>query len=349
MAFDDTNVPVIVTVDSSQLKEMIKDFDGSVEATKRLDAATASVKNQFDSQRKAIIAVNQAQRVNNIQIIESLRLVRTFTATFSSLNQVYQTLLLRQIATTQSTVAQDEAFERITGKTANLVNALDILGPANEDVKSGFDNLIDSADNLNSNQLTDLIANLDSLKDNSKLSADEQVFLNNELESLKKILEETKLKEKQKEFEDFFGIFTSLATAGGSIGTLALNLAKFGPELTALAGTLARFKPEIAIIVLLLFGPEVAKELGLLQTAGENDITSKSALDDLNSVIQGKGIPGAPDFFNAGRGAFNPNSPEAIQNFFNIEKIEISNEADLYRWAEKIVELQKQNQSKGVK
>lgn len=349
MAFDDTNIPIVVKTDTSQLRQMITDFKGTREEIDRLSAATANVKEQYDAQRKAISAFNQAQRINNFEIIESLRLVRSFTSVFRDLNQVYSTVILKQIATTQTTVAQRQAFERITDDVDNVVNALDILGPKNDDVKKAFDDLITKADSLNSTQLAQLIENFQSAGDKAKFSAEEQAEFNRELQKLKDLLEETKVKEKQKEFEDFFGLFTQASLAAGSVGTFALNLAKFGPQLTALAGTLSRFAPEIAIIIVLLFGPEVAKQLGLLQTTGENDLPNVDTIKDVLSGFEesrGKGAPNLGDVGNFFSRLGDPNNKPHIT--FNIDKVALNNEQDLYNFAQKVVTMMKQEDSKKV-
>lgn len=351
MAFDDTKLPVKVTTDTTDLKQLIRDFDGSTEAAKRLEEATARVKTQYDAQRKAISAFNQAQRINNFEVIQALRLVRSFSSAFSSLNQVYQTLILRQISATQTSVAQNEAFERIIDTTDNIVNALDILGEGNEEVDSALSSLITKADSLNSKQLAELIANYESAGNKANFTAGEQAKFNETLDKLKKLLEETKLEEKQKEFEDFFGVFTAAGTAVGSIGTLALNLAKLGPQLASAAGFISRFKPELAIIIVLLFGKDVAVQLGLLQTAGDGeDLTNKTDLiQDLSNALNGKGVEGAPtlgdpsSFF--GRIGDPHNKPISI----NVEKIELTSDADLYKWAEIVYNKFKQEDSKRLR
>lgn len=224
MAFEDLQVPVSVKVDSAELKRLISEFDGTTEAAQKLEAQTLKVKSAIDSQRQAISVYNQANRVQNFEIIQSLRLVRSFTSVFSNLNQVYQTLLLRQISTTQTTVAQREALERLTEKSDNVVNALSILGEENEDVKDAFDGIIDSADDLSSEALQKYIDSLEETASKTKLTKQQQEFLNGEIKKLKEILEETKLEEEQKKWNDFFGIFTTGATAVGSVGTALLNL-----------------------------------------------------------------------------------------------------------------------------
>lgn len=350
MAFDDTNIPVVVKTDTTQLRQMISDFKGTREEIEKLGQATASVKEKYDAQRQAITAYNQAQRINNFEIIESLRLVRSFTSVFRDLNQVYSTLILKQISSTQTTVAQRQAFDRVTDAAENIVNALDILGPANDEVKQAFDDLITKADGLNSTQLAELITNFETAGNKAKFSADEQAKFNEELQKLKDLLEETKMKEKQKELEDFFGLFTQASLAAGSIGTFALNLAKFGPQLTALAGTLSRFAPEIAIIIVLLFGPEVAKQLGLLQTTGESDLPNIDAIKDITSGFSESRQNGAPNLGNIGNffeRLGDPNTKPQI--VFNIDNVALSNEQDIYNFATKVTNMINQEKSKKVR
>lgn len=347
MSFEDVEIPVKVTYDSADLKRLIKDFDGSTEAAERLRDATKQVKLSIDSQARAIGAFNQSQRINNFQMVESLRLLRTFTSTFSSLNQVYQTILLKQISHNTQSIKQSEAYERIKGQTTNLVNALDILGASNADVKAGFEDLFDSADNLDSTQIETLITTLETLKTSGNLSTEELAFLNAEISKLKKLLDETKLEEKNKEFQDFFGTFTTAATAAGSLGTFALQMTKFAPALRGAVSILARFAPEIALIIVLLYGKDVAIQLGLLQMTGEEDLTDMP-LDKLKEQNMTH-VGDSKSFFDRiGNPQDAPYTNSGITNTFNIEKVDLTTEADLYKWADRITELQNQKRGQGI-
>lgn len=215
-----------MTANTADLRRLITEFDGSAEAAKRLEAATNDVRTSIDGQQKAILAFNQANRVQNFQIIESLRLVRSVTSTFSALNQVYQTLVLRQIASTQTTVAQQQAFEGAERFVKSLVRGLDIAGPMNEEVLQGFDDMIAKADQLSSDQLQKLIETYVTIGDEANLSGEELALFNKNLEKLNQLLAEQKTEEAAKQFENLFGVIAAGGTAVGVLGQLALNLAK---------------------------------------------------------------------------------------------------------------------------
>lgn len=242
------------------MRRLITEFDGSAEAAKRLQDATDGVRTSIDTQQRAILAYNQATRVQNFQLIESLRLVRSVTSTFSSLNQVYQTLVLRQIASTQTTVAQQQAFEGVERFTKNLVNALDILGPANEEVLQGFEDLISKADQLSSDQIQKLIDAYIKTGQEANLSGAELEAFNKNLEKLKQLLEETETEESTKQFNDLFGAIAAGGTAVGVLGQLALNLSKVEAVAKLFRGG-APAGAGLAGLVLLL--PELLRLLGL--------------------------------------------------------------------------------------
>lgn len=273
MAFEDVEVPVSVKVESAELRRLITEFDGTTESAARLEAQTLKVKSAIDSQRQAIGAFNQANRVQNFQAIESLRLLRSVTSTFSALNQVYQTLALRQIAATQTTVAQQQAFEGTTRFARNLVNGLSILGSENEDVKSGIEDFIAKADQLSSDQIQKLIDAYISAGKEANLSGKELETFNLTLEKLNKLLEETKSEEAKREFESLFGAITAGGTAIGVLGQLALNLSKVEAVMKLFApGTKAALGG--AAIVSLLAIPSVLEALGLERNT-ESPITGQ--------------------------------------------------------------------------
>jgi len=224
LAFEDTVLPIKVTTDTAQLKQLIRDFDGSTEAAEKLKAATNDVNESVNTQKRAIIAVNSATRVQQFQYIEGLRLLRSTTSLFANLNSVYQTTILRQIAATQTTVAQQQAFEGVIRFAGNYVNALGILGPANEEVKAGLDDLISRADSLDSKGIETLIEAFIRAGSEANLSGEGLVKFNEGLALLKKLLEETKLEEKNKEFENFLGTMLQLGQTAGALGTFATAL-----------------------------------------------------------------------------------------------------------------------------
>lgn len=276
---DDINVGLKVTADTSQLKAALRDFDDTEESLKRLKDATTSLKGGIDDQVRAIRVLNQANRVQNYELLQGIRVLRSVVSVARDLNQVYQTLILRNIDATTTTVAQKESYEGARDAVERFIKMLDTFGAANDDVNKVWKDLIGNADDLTTKQLKNLIEAYRQAGESASLSADEQEKFNDGLASLQQLLKDTEFQENQKKFEDFFGGVTTAALAAGSVGTFALNLGKYKEEIATLVTTIGRFKPEITIIMILLFGMPVARELGLIQTAGGGE--EKTELDKI--------------------------------------------------------------------
>jgi hypothetical protein len=327
-------------VESAELRRLITEFDGTTESAERLEAQTLKVKTATDAQSKAILAVNQSNRVQNFQIIESLRLVRTFTSAFSNLNQVYQTLLLRQISTTQSTLAQDQAFEKLSAQSAKVFRALNIFGPQNEEVKAGFDSIIDST-NLTTDALEKTKKEWELYRDTMGLSADKIEFANEQIEKLNRAIEESKLKDKQKEFEDFFGIIAAGGTAVGTMGQLALSLSATATGVRALNLALASSPYILAFFAAL----EVLNQAGIIDTPS------------ITSLITGKTHKEIRDAPGIGSVDIESRFPNGVQPRGTLEKTEINlyvdklstdGSVDLSQWLQKAYEQAKIEESKKV-
>ncbi|GEM_PF-4898363 len=268
MPENDINVNYIIRANTDELRKAVKDFDGSAEAVKRLDIATKNLRDSTQSQSSAIAALNKANRVQHFQLMEGIRTIRSFTSVARDLNQVYQTLILQNIDATQTTIAQRLAFNDLSDSLTNLGNAFDIVGDTSE-VQQGFDEMIKKADSLSSDAIQDLIDQAEKMKASMTLSPEDLAKWNEFIANLKELKNQTITEEEAKRWEDFFGTFTNAALAAGGVSQLAANLGKYKTEIMGLIGFVGRFKPEIAIIVLLLFGESAARELGLLQTAGD--------------------------------------------------------------------------------
>lgn len=334
MSFEDIGVPVTVKVDSAELKQLIKDFDGSAEAGKRLQDATESVKNSFSAQAGAIRAVNQINRVNNFQMIETLRLVRSATSLFSNLNSVYQTLILRQIANTQTTVAQREAFEKVAGSVPDIVNALAIFGSKNQEVQDGLDGLNTSLQNMSSESIQKLIDQWKGAEAGANLSGDALAAYNKELKTMQDILAEVKLKEKQKEFQEFFGNFINIAQTATGLGTFAIALNATATGAKALNLALA----SSPYILAFLAGIEVLNDFGIIDTPSPSSIlTGETAQERRNR----KGI--TPEMVAAQNAKF---GETVINNYFNIPSMTLNHDADIEKFAGILTEKQKLEFSK---
>lgn len=319
---EDISVGLRVQADTAELKQAIKDFrDGKI-AVDELQAATEKTKASIVDQRRAISTLSGAQRLQNFQLLEVIRTVRTASTLFFQLNQVLQTNILSNIQQNQVTIAQREAFRDLIGETDDLVRALDILGPANADVEKAFDRLIQKADDLNSDQIKTLITRLEKVKESGGLSAEELQFLNGQLQTMQDLLQETLKEEEQKKFDDFFDLFIKLGATIGPLSVFVLKLEQmFGilTKLSPLAGTLARGG---GIAGLILFLSQLAGG----QTAGEKNLPSGF------DVLKEPPPSGGPSDF------FNRLGPPGQGVTISGNTIVLNNEADLLRWAQKIID-----------
>lgn len=270
MSFSGANIPIRTRVDTTELKAAISEFDGSTEALKRLKDATKDVKDESKDLVGAISTLNRANRANNFEMLEAMRTIRSFTSLARDLNQVWQSITLRNIEGTQQTVAQRQAFQDLKGDLDNLGNALSIFGP-NGEVKQGFSDFVSAADDLSSVQLQGLIDQAESLKTTLKLTPEQMTALDDFIQKLKDLKKETISDEDKKKWEDYFGVFTNASLAAGGVAQVAAQLGNHKEALATLIRFVAANQPEIAIIVLLLFGKDAAEALGLLQYAGDSE------------------------------------------------------------------------------
>lgn len=217
---------------------MVSEFDGSTESIKNLETATKDVKTQFDAQRKAITALNTANRVQNFELIQGLRLLRSFSSMTMNLNSILQTSILRGIEQNQTTVAQRQAYKDLLSTMGDLVNATGILGSGNLKVQAGWKDMIANADSLNSNQLTTMIKNLKALAASGKLSGDDLAYLNEQIALLEEVLAEQNIEESTKQWNDFFGAFVQVASVAANVGLFTAALEKQYGVLSKLKGIL---------------------------------------------------------------------------------------------------------------
>lgn len=352
MVFEDVEIPVSVKVDASELKQLIKDFDGSADAAKRLEAATDSVKSQFSAQRQAIMAVNQANRINNFQLMESLRLIRSATSLFSNLNSVYQTLLLRQISTTQTTVAQREAFEKVAGSVPDIVNALSILGSKNIDVQGGIDGLNTSLQSMSSDSIQKLIDQWKAAGEGADLSGDSLIAFNKELTTMTEILKEVKLKEKQKEFNDFFGSFLNIAQTATGLGTFAIALKSTATGVKLLNAAFLASPYVIAFLAAVaaidIAGQSVTGTSIIKETERSMGIENPQSLQEKMGIHPATGgLTGMDDYdkyiTDSGWG-------KQVNITLNVDKLKVDDTgADLGGWLEKAHEYSEQKKSQRIR
>lgn len=304
--FSDIGVNVKVKADTKELRAAIKDFDGTAESIERLKTATASVKQNVDVQAKAVAALRREERVRNFETLEGIRVLRSFSSLASNLNQIYQTLILKQIQQNQVTTQQKEAFRQLNDKTDNLVNALDILGPKNQEVKKGFDDLISSASDLSSKDLQTLINKLELLKSTGKLSTEEMGYLNEKIKTLKEVMKDAIQKEDAQRIQDVFGTLITASGAASQLGTFAVNLRKDKEALSGMVSFVKGAAPELAIIMTLLYGKETAEALGLIKYAGGGGDTFGGKIPAEEDIIANQDKIQVPDISSRfGEGAIN--------------------------------------------
>lgn len=229
-------IEIKAKTDLSELRTAITEFDGSTDAVNRLKAATQDLKGQIGTQTAAIRTLHQAQRVQNFEMLEGVRVMRSVHSLALDLNQVYQTQILRQIQNAQQTMQQQEAYDSLKGEIANVVNGLSVLGEKNTEVISAFQKVESEAKNLNSTQLTDIISQIENLKNSTKLTPEELKALNELEDHLKTIRDNTLKKEDAQNVSDFFGSFTQITTVGSSVGIFASQIKNLKAEITGLSG-----------------------------------------------------------------------------------------------------------------
>jgi len=295
MSFRGAEIRVRVTADIAQLKEMIKDFKEGKISAEQLAKASDDVKGRIKEQSVAYSTLTRAQRIQNFETLQLLRTFRSATSLFSDLNQVYQTLQLRQIAANQSTFAQREAFKRLQDDIPNLLQHLQVLGANNTEVVKSFEDLIDNVEGLSTSDLKKVIEDIQDAAFSGKFVGEDLDVLVEALGKMKEILKEKEFKDSQKSLEDFFGIFAAGGTAIASIGTFAVNMQRAGVSISSLTTILKNAKAAgvLGIILALLFGPEINKEIP--QAGGDKNT--------LNPDFTPKGIedfPGIQSRFGSG-------------------------------------------------
>ncbi|MBI5697134.1 MAG: hypothetical protein HZC29_01225 [Thaumarchaeota archaeon] len=205
------NVTVAVKGNTQQLKQLLADFRAGKVGAQELKRATDDLKTSVSGQATALRALNQANRVQNYQLYESMRTLRGLNAVFGDATQLAQLFYLRSINATGTTVAQKQAFEDLESSGRRLISMLDTLGSENGDVEKGFSTFIKSIDDLSSKDLETLIDNMIDWAAAADLSADEQKTFNEQIDKMKQQLKETKLEEQTKQFTDFFAAFSGIA------------------------------------------------------------------------------------------------------------------------------------------
>ena len=322
MSFDDIEAKFHVRYDPAALRQAIKDFREGKMTLQELQNVTKTFKENVRDEARAISTLRAAHRLQNFQLTETLRTVRSATSLFGSLNSVIQTGILKQIEGNQVSIAQREAFRGLLSTTDDLVRQLDILGPANVNVENAFKNLIRNADDLNSEQLEKLIKHLENLKNQGNLSAGELEFLNGQISILRDLVIETIDEEKKKQWDDFFALFAQIGLTASAFGTFVLKLEQ-------MHGVLTKLKPILPTLGKVL-GPVGAglfiADLAGSQTAGDAHLPS--GLDVLKTPAPSGGLD---DFF-ARLG------PPGNNIHINMEKVELNSDLDVFQWAERVAQ-----------
>lgn len=363
------NVTVAVRGNTAQLKQLLADFRAGKIGAQELKKATDDLKTSVTGQAQALRALNQANRVQNFQTFEMLRTMRNLNSLFMDFNQVAQTFILRNIDGTTQTVAQRQAFEDLQTSGRQLISMLDTLGSENGDVQKGFSNFVKNLDNLSSGDLKDLIGDFKEWGKQANLSASEQEKFNETLEKMNDQLKETELKEKTKQFTDFFTAFAGIAGLATSMGTFiahlkTLNLLK-NPQPTTTPTTVPGTTPSgtttptpikpgpgqagkapggtgfggpgaIGAISIAALVIQVLDFLGLAPKGGKAPDTSFKTLDELTKFLE-----------NFGKTPTAAAEPVTINN--NFGNITLANDVDLERFTGSLTKIMQDEMSKKAK
>jgi hypothetical protein len=233
-------VEIKAHADTSELRSAIADFDGSTDAVNRLQSATQQLKSNVGDQSRAIRALGQANRVNNFEMLEGIRVMRSVHSLAVDLNQVYQTQILRQIQASQEAIKQQETFSTLSTEIKNVINGLSVLGESNTDVVNAFQQIENEAGNLNSTNLSLIITQIDNLKKSTKLTPDELAALNQLEDHLKTIRDNTIKAEDAQNVANYIGSFAQILTVASSVGIFAANLKNLRGEISSITARLSQ-------------------------------------------------------------------------------------------------------------
>jgi hypothetical protein len=268
----------------------------------RLKDATKDVKSQIVDQNQAIRTLHQAYRDNNFQLLENIRVLRSFHSLAVDINQVIQTQILQSIQNTQKQMQQEQVYSDLAKEITNVTSALNVLGGGNTEVQSAFDDIASKADQLSSTDIQKLIDQIELLKKTTNLTPDELAALDSFETKLQAIEKLNLQKEQVQQWQNFMTTFSTAALTASSVGNLAAQLKLSQSALSGLMGVVSASLPEITIIILLLFGKDVATQLGLLQDTGDFAI-NKVKMEDINPAT---GKPFNIQDFKAGPGGIVP-------------------------------------------
>lgn len=346
MSTDDISVGLKVRAETQQLRETVALFKEGKASLQDLQSQTKTLKNDTKDLNDAYRQVSRGQRIQTFELSQTIRIVRSATSLFSSLNSVFQTLYLRQIATNQRTTEQREAFEKVSKVVANFGDNLGTLGSKSIDVQNQLDKIVGHTKGLSSADLSSVIDEFEKLRQKHEDGTEEAKTLDEAIKNLKLSLAETKQKELGDAITDWGSLATNILTAAGAIGSFILQLRRLrggrtsqpaggtggglglptilttggGGKLGAAAGTLA-----IALIL-----PPILQ-----------------ALDEGFQALTG-GYTLFPRFGEAGGETSTPKSRFAGSSRFgqagiptkvevNINEANIRNEADLYKLGQEII------------
>lgn len=224
MSTDDINVGLKVRAETEKLRETIELFKEGKASLKDLQAQTKTLKDDTKDLNDAYRQVSRAQRIQTFELSQTIRIVRSATSLFSSLNSVFQTLYLRQIASNQRTTEQREAFEKLSKVITNFGDNLGTLGIKSLDVQNQLDNIVSHTKGLSSADLSSVIAEFEKLRSKHEDGTEEAKALDEAIKNLKLSLAETKQKELGDAITDWSSLATNILTAAGAIGTFILQL-----------------------------------------------------------------------------------------------------------------------------
>lgn len=297
MSFDDISVKLRVQADTAELKAAIKDFDGSAEAVERLKNATNDLKSSTNDLNQGQRALTISSRVQTFELRNSLRFLRAGISLFRGLNQVMSLVLLSQIKSNTELLKQQEGFDALQKALPNLAKVLQ-LSPEDPDAINSMKDFLDSAKDLNSDQITK-IAKAARLLFGTSPTAAQQEFLN----SLEKLGEAKKGDEIKKQMESISTTILTIGQTAVEIGTFIamLKLARGSKfpgleKLTTLFATIGGASAGLSALA--VAAPFIAE----LLIPGKIDLIQKNLEDFLSGKVpeRPQGFSLFPQFPQAG-------------------------------------------------
>lgn len=265
------NIELAISARTEELKQAIRDFKDTKISLGELEQKTKDLNSATGTLNSAYRALNQTSRVNNFELrnfATTLRAVQTISRDYV---QIQQLLNLQGIQNNQVTAQQQQTFEDLSASLDILFNNFAILGP-NSDFQKAFSDFVGKADDLSSVQLQDLIDQAAGLKASLSIEPEKAAALGDFIDKLKDLKKQAITKEEAKNTQDMMNALAGGANIAADIGLIATNLEKYKGSLASMVTFVGANAGPLAAIVLLLYGKQIAEQVGLLQYAGDVEV-----------------------------------------------------------------------------